>query len=167
MECVCLWVCLNFGVQISACRLSLVYNDTTTAAKLRGLFEGGAGQLVQNVLFLRRLLRQLRVQLPDHHATHTVTGRQQSRSANTNTHTWKTCHAAKRFTTSSSLSLSLRFNGHFLRGPGTVCRRNWSLLHWHCSSSATDSRLYCSFIATRERCHHDFVIRSCEHKLIL
>jgi len=93
MECVCLWVCLNFGV--SACRL---YNDTTTAAKLRsfirgltavklrGLFEGGAGQLVQNVLFLRRLLRQLRVQLPDHHATHTVTGRQQSRSANTNTH---------------------------------------------------------------------------------
>jgi len=48
-----------------------------------------------------------------------------------------------------------------------VCRRNWSLLHWNCSSSVTDSKLYCFLVATRERCSHDFFIRSRGHKLIL
>jgi len=28
-----------------------------------------------------------------------------------------------------------------------VCRRNWSLLHWHRSSSVTDSKLYCYLVA--------------------
>jgi len=31
------------------------------------------------------------------------------------------------------------------RRAGIVCRRNWSLIHWHCSSSSTDSKLYCFF----------------------
>jgi len=48
-----------------------------------------------------------------------------------------------------------------------ICRRNWSLLHWHCSSSVTDSKLYCFPIAMHERCRHDFVIASHRHKLIL
>jgi len=54
-----------------------------------------------------------------------------------------------------------------VRHAGIVCCHNWSLLHWHCSSSVTDSKLYCFLIAMRERCRHDFVIGSHGHKLIL
>ena len=53
------------------------------------------------------------------------------------------------------------------RRAGIVCRHNWSLLHWHCSSSVTDSKLYRFLVATRERCRHNFVIRSRGHKYIL
>ena len=35
--------------------------------------------------------------------------------------------------------------------------------HWHCSSSVTDSKLYCFIVAARERCRHDFVVRSRGH----
>jgi len=52
------------------------------------------------------------------------------------------------------------------RRAGIICRRNWSLLHWQRSSSVTDSKLYCFLVATRERCRHDFVIRSRGHKLV-
>jgi len=45
------------------------------------------------------------------------------------------------------------------RCAGTVCRRNWSQLHWHCSSFATDLKLYCFSEPTRERGRHDVVIR--------
>jgi len=31
------------------------------------------------------------------------------------------------------------------RCAGTVCRSNWSQLHWRCSSFATDLKLYCFF----------------------
>jgi len=50
------------------------------------------------------------------------------------------------------------------RQTGIICRRSWSLLHWHCSSSVTDSKLYCFLVAMHEHCHHDFVIGLSGHK---
>ena len=48
-----------------------------------------------------------------------------------------------------------------------TCRRNWSLLHWRCRSSVTDSKLHCFLVAMRERCRHDFIIRPRGDKSIL
>jgi len=53
------------------------------------------------------------------------------------------------------------------RRAGTVCRRNWSQLHWRCSSFATNLKLYCFSEPTRERGRHDVVIRLRGHKSIL
>jgi len=47
--------------------------------KNKVLFGSRAGELIQDLLFLRWLLRKFSVQLPDHHSSNTVASRQQSR----------------------------------------------------------------------------------------
>jgi len=134
MECVCLWVCLNFGV--SACRL---YNDTTTAHCGETAEFYSRADCGETAGFIRGRSRPARPECPVPSATAETAACSTSRSSrdphrhrspaesvckHKHTHLENMPRRQTLHDIVISLSLSLRFNGHFLRGPGTVCRRN-------------------------------------------